>query len=85
MPVPPLIHDLLSEYEFPGGGRLRNYIFVARPEQGVLVGRDVTLFVSLLRNGNVEIRVLAGATRDCAPEDCEARRLHESTISACLS
>ena len=40
LPIPPLAHDQLGLYEFPGGGRIRNYIFVARPETGPLTGRD---------------------------------------------
>ncbi|MDQ3037306.1 MAG: hypothetical protein M3Y87_33235 [Myxococcota bacterium] len=58
--IPPLQHDLLSEYEFPGGGRVQNYLYVARPVAGPLAGRDVMIFLSLLDDGSAEIRVIAG-------------------------
>ena len=51
LPIPPLAHDQLGLYEFPGGGRIRNYMFVARPESGPLAGRDAMVFLSLLRGG----------------------------------
>lgn len=61
-PVPNLAHDALSEYDFPGGGRVRNYILVSRfalaaePEaaQGAAM-----VFLSLMDNGSVEARVIA--------------------------
>ena len=59
LPIPPLAHDQLGLYEFPGGGRIRNYIFVARPETGPLTGRDAMVFVSLIRGGNIEVSDLA--------------------------
>jgi len=70
--IPPLSHDQLGQYEFPGGGRIRNYMFVVRPESGPLAGRDGMVFLSLLRNGNVEVRVVAGpGLVICDPSDCE--------------
>ncbi|WP_236514709.1 hypothetical protein [Sandaracinus amylolyticus] len=59
--IAPLQHDLLSEYDFPGGGRVRNYLYVVRPESGPLAGRDAMAFVSLLDDGGVEVRIIAGA------------------------
>lgn len=56
-----LEHDLLSQYEFPGAGRLRNYVYVARPAAGALAGRDVMVFISLMEDGAVEVRVVAGS------------------------
>lgn len=55
-----LQHDLLSQYDFPGGGRVQNYIYLARPIGGPLAGRDVMIFLSLLDDGSVELRVVAG-------------------------
>ena len=57
-----LAHDTLSQYTFPGGGRLQNYIFSLRftadtPEGSV--ARDATIFVSLMETGRVEVRALA--------------------------
>lgn len=59
-----LAHDPLSQYSFPGGGRLRNYIFGVRFESKADgdasgTGRDATLFVSLMENGHMEVRAMA--------------------------
>lgn len=71
LPIPPLAHDQLGLYEIPGRGRLRNYIFVARPETGPLAGRDAMVFVSLIRGGAIEVRVVAGSGLTiCDPNDC---------------
>lgn len=59
-PIVPLTHDVLSEYEIPVGGRVRNYIFVARPTEGPLAGREPMVFVSLMTDGTVEVRIIAG-------------------------
>ena len=68
-----LTHDQLSLYDFPGGGRVRNYIFIARPETGPLAARDAMVFLSLLRGGRVEVRVIAGTgNAPCDPSDCDA-------------
>ena len=73
LPIPPLAHDQLGLYEFPGGGRIRNYMFVARPETGPLAGRDAMVFLSLIRGGNVEVRIVAGpGLVICDPADCAA-------------
>lgn len=58
--IAPLQHDVLSEYDFPGGGRVRNYLYLARPDSGPLAGRDAMIFISLLDDGGVEVRVIAG-------------------------
>lgn len=59
-PIVPLTHDVLSEYEIPVGGRVRNYMFVTRPEEGPLAGREPMVFVSLMTDGTVEVRIIAG-------------------------
>jgi hypothetical protein len=69
MPIEPLAHDQLSLYEFPGVGRIRNHIFTARPASGPFAGRDVMVFVSLLRGARMEVRVMAGSV----PAACEPR------------
>ena len=60
--IPNLTHDSLSEYEFPGGGRLRSYIFVSRfllaDELASMPGAAM-VFVSLMDNGGVELRVIS--------------------------
>lgn len=56
-----LTQDPLSQYTFPGG-RLRNYMFGVHfvSVRGALsTGRDAMLFVSLMENGQVEVRALA--------------------------
>ena len=62
-PIVPLTHDALSEYEIPIGSRIRNYIFVMRPEEGPLAGREPMAFVSLMSDGMIEVRVIAGGGR----------------------
>lgn len=79
LPIPPLAHDQLGLYEFPGGGRVRNYMFVARPVDGPLAGRDAMVFLSLIRGGDIEVRILAGPGNDAdlleicdrSPADCD--------------
>ncbi len=58
--IAPLSHDLLSEFQFPGAGRLENFLFLARPTTGPLAGREVMVFLSLLDTGEMEVRVVAG-------------------------
>jgi hypothetical protein len=58
-PIAALPHDQLSELDFPGPSRLRNFILLARPTSGPLVGHDATVVVSLLENRQVELRVIA--------------------------
>jgi len=61
-PIPQLSHDALGVYEMPGSSRLRNYIFGARFSSGaglLAVQRHAMVFVSLLENGRIEVRVLA--------------------------
>lgn len=62
-PIVPLSHDALSEYEIPLGSRVRNYIFVMRPEEGPLAGREPMAFVSLMSDGMIEVRIIAGGGR----------------------
>lgn len=71
--IVPLAHDTLSQLEFPGNGRLRTFVFAISPSTGPLAGRDALAFVSLMRGGDVEVRILAGSgDSDCAPTDCAA-------------
>ena len=60
-PIPTLSHDALSGYDFPGGGRIRNYIFVATPSGGPLADQHTMVFLSLMENGRIEVRVLHDA------------------------
>jgi hypothetical protein len=62
-PIEQLTHDALSEYTFPGFGRLRNYIFGVRfenqPESGDAIRRNAMVFVSLMDTGKVEVRAIS--------------------------
>jgi len=60
--IRPLAHDPLTEYTFPGGGRLTNYIFGAR-----MAGepRSALVFVSLMEEGEIEVRVIAPGAAAC--------------------
>lgn len=59
-PIVPLTHDALSEYEIPAGDRVRNYIFITHPNSGPLAGREPMVFLSLMRDGALEVRIIAG-------------------------
>jgi hypothetical protein len=59
-----LAHDTLSQYTFPGGGRLRNYIFSLRFKSTVdeqTVARDAMIFVSLMETEQIEVRAIAAS------------------------
>ena len=71
--IPPLVHDQLSLYDFPGGGRVRNYIYAVEADDGPLAGRGAMAFASLIHGGRVELRVVSGSgNAACAPDDCAA-------------
>lgn len=67
-PIERLSHDALSQYDFPGGGRLRNYIlgahFDSETSAGGTVDRHALVFLSLMEDGRVEVRVLAGSMQE---------------------
>jgi hypothetical protein len=71
MPILPVQYDQLSLYDFPGGGRIRNYMYTLRPTSGPLSGRDVIAFVSLLQSSKIEVRLLSGSGEArCEPSTC---------------
>jgi hypothetical protein len=62
-----LNHDTLAQYDFPGGGRLRNYMFFTRTdtgENGERPARTPMVFVSLMEDERVEVRVIAPSVLD---------------------
>lgn len=63
-PIPQIFHDPLSTLEF-GSGRVQNLVYVATPnatpDAGAEERQDVFVFVSLMDNGQVEIRLVRGA------------------------
>lgn len=67
-PIAPLAHDALSQYDFPGGVRLRSYIFIARPSHASspLLGREAVVFLSLMDGDSIEMRVVAGTGDEAA-------------------
>jgi hypothetical protein len=76
LPIESLAHDALSQYTFPGGGRIRNYIFGLRFDQATPTGaisRYAMIFLSLMDSGRVEVRAMApsvlasGAPTEIAP------------------
>jgi hypothetical protein len=73
--IPYLPNDPLSELDFPGPQRLRNYLMMARPEAGPLAGRDAFVVISLLASKDVEVRIIARSANDVTscPSDLEAR------------
>lgn len=59
-----LTHDALSEYTFPGFGRLRNYIYNVRfasaeDDGSAKVDRNAMLFVSLMDTSKIEVRAIS--------------------------
>ncbi|MDD9939332.1 MAG: hypothetical protein OXT09_37445 [Myxococcales bacterium] len=61
-PIASLEHDALSQYDFPGAGRIRNFILGARFESDAgdgSVSRHAMVFISLMENGKMEVRVIA--------------------------
>lgn len=58
-PIASLPHDPLSQFDFPGPQRLRNYLLLARPQGGPLAGRDATVVISLLASDGLEVRIIA--------------------------
>jgi hypothetical protein len=59
-PIPQIWHDPLSTLSF-GEGRAKNLVYVATPTTDGAAEADVTVVVSLMDDGNVEIRMLRGA------------------------
>jgi hypothetical protein len=69
-PIPQLWHDPMSTLSF-GSGRERNLLYVAAPIDTAAPGgpialhpgsADVTVVVSLMQSGNVEVRLMRGAS-----------------------
>lgn len=68
-PIPQIWHDPLSTLQF-GEGRAQNLLYVVSPQPTDAAGGDgcdVTVIVSLMDDGNLELRLLRGAPADAAP------------------
>ncbi len=59
-PMPQIWHDPLSTLSF-GEGRSQNMMYVAAPDSAVDPQGDVTVVVSLMESGSVEVRLMRGA------------------------
>jgi hypothetical protein len=62
VPIENLAHDSLSQYTFPGGGRIRNYMFGTRFRSTSSLGvaeRYAMIFISLMESGKIEVRAIA--------------------------
>jgi len=59
-PIPQLWNDPLSTFNF-GEGRTKNLLYMATPAADSGVAGDITVVVSLMAVGNVEVRLLRGA------------------------
>jgi hypothetical protein len=57
--IPGLMHDQLSQFDFPGAERLKNYLYYARPAQGALSQTSAMVVVSLLSSQGAEVRIMA--------------------------
>lgn len=72
-PLPPLAHDSLSTFKF-GEGRVRNLMYGAHPSDGA----TAFVVISLLENGDVEVRILRGAPPTAG--ETEPSGLNESVL-----
>lgn len=71
-PIEALASDTLADFDYPGQKRLRNFMLLARSEQGPLAGRDVLVVVSLLADKQIEVRVIgrgADGTPSCSDDE----------------
>jgi hypothetical protein len=66
-PIESLSSDVLADFDYPGQKRLRNFMLLARSEQGPLAGRDVVVVVSLLADKQIEVRVIGRGADDAPP------------------
>lgn len=64
--ISPLAHDALTQYTFPGGGRIRNYIFSALYSGGT---RSAFIFVSLMEDKDIEVRIIAPRVESACESD----------------
>ena len=62
-PIPELFHDPLSTLNF-GEGRVKNFVYVARPTGDALDRSDVTVVLSLLQSSDIEVRIFRSAPMD---------------------
>jgi hypothetical protein len=61
-PIQSMKYDSLSSLDFPTG-RLKNYILSATLTGGLHAGTDAFIVLSLMSDGNVEVRIISGEER----------------------
>jgi hypothetical protein len=61
-PIQSMRYDSLSSLDFPTG-RLKNYILTAALTGGPHAGTDAFVVLSLMSDGNVEVRIISGEER----------------------
>lgn len=66
-PFPTLAHDVLGDYDFPGPGRVRNYIMSTR--RAAAGGQSVIVFVSLMEAGGIEVRLMVPGGGEAGEKD----------------
>ncbi|MDB4936987.1 MAG: hypothetical protein JWP87_3959 [Labilithrix sp.] len=59
-PIPQIWHDPLSTLSF-GEGRVQNLVYVATPVAPAGDTQDVMVFMSLMEEGGIEVRLVRGA------------------------
>lgn len=59
-PIPQIWHDPLSTMSF-GNGRVQNLVYVATPTAPAGDTQDVMVFMSLMDEGGIEVRLVRGA------------------------
>lgn len=59
-PIPQIWHDPLSTMSF-GDGRVQNLVYVATPAAPAGDTQDVMVFLSLMDEGGIEVRLVRGA------------------------
>jgi hypothetical protein len=71
--ISPLAHDPLIKYSFPGGGRIRNYIFSVLYREGT---RSAIVFISLMEDKDIEVRIIAPRVESaCESDNAPSREL----------
>jgi hypothetical protein len=80
-PIAKLSHDVLSDFDFPGSGRIRNFILMASGS-GALLDREAMVFVSVMESDRVEVRVIAGRTTMDGEENFGLFRLNRTEAAA---
>lgn len=83
-PIPQIWHDPLSTFSF-GEGRDKNLFYIATPSAGFADGgdtADVSVIVSLMTSGGVEVRLVRGAPPASSASSADASDTVGSSVAA---